>query len=284
MSERTCLRCGAPYEEGATVCFTCGASIGELETPTQPVRTPKKPTHVSIGATPAGGSPDASAAGALPVSSGASGTSDAPPMDSASASSPLPKRVMVGSSLPTPTLPTLAPKPHRRRWPIIIFSSIVAIALLVGGGYVLRAWLAGPPVPKSVTYRDPEGRFSVTVPALWTATHQVSGVLLTDSNGANSVTIREAPAQSGQTAMSVADALATQQGLEAEAPAQIGGDTWEQRSGRVTGQDGATRMIVVYVDAHGGEMYTIQLSSPTASYVTINNLVYQPLLTSFTFG
>jgi hypothetical protein len=158
------------------------------------------------------------------------------------------------------------------------------IALLAGGGYALRAALAGPPVPKSVTYRDPDGRFTVTVPALWTVTRQASGALLTDSSGANSVTISDTPAQTGQTAENVANALAIQQGLQPATPAQIGGDTWQQRTGQVTGQDGATRMIVVFADVRDGEVYTILLSSPTASYATVNNLVYQPLLASFTFA
>ncbi len=272
MSERTCLRCGASYDEGATVCFTCGASIGELETPTQPVRTPK-------GRAPA----IASAAPVEPPTPIASSVTVAPAVTPAPASSPIPKRVMVGSSLPPPP-PVVAPKARRKRWPVIVATLAIVIALLAGGGYAIRAALAGPPVPKSVTYRDPDGRFTVTVPALWSITRQASGALLTDSSGANSMTISDTPAQPKQTAASVADTLATQMGLQPAAPAQIGGDTWQQRSGQVTGQDGATRMIVLFADVRGGEVYTIQLSSPTASYATINNLVYQPLLASFTFA
>lgn len=41
--KNVCLRCGAPYEDGATVCFTCGAPIGEIKTPTQPVPIPRVP-------------------------------------------------------------------------------------------------------------------------------------------------------------------------------------------------------------------------------------------------
>ena len=264
MSERTCLRCGAPYEEGATVCFTCGASIGELETPTQPVRTPKGRAPADAEAPP-----DAPSASAAPVMTTAE-------------SSPAPRRVMVGSSLPVAAPPASPPK-RRLRWPVVVAALVIVLALLAGGAYALRAALAGPPVPKTITYRDPNGHFAITVPALWTVTRQASGALLTDSSGANSVTISDAPAQPGQTAASVADALATHQGLQAASPTQIGGDTWEQRSGQVTGQDGATRTIVAYVDVRGGEVYTIQASSPTASYATINNLVYQPLLASFTF-
>jgi hypothetical protein len=163
-------------------------------------------------------------------------------------------------------------------------SLVVIATLAVGGWFALRAALAGPTVPTTVVYRDSAGRFLVTVPALWSATRQSDGVLLTDSNGANVVTITEAPAQSGLTASSVADALAASRKLQAVAPTQIGGDIWEQRSGQVTGQDGATRQIVVLVDVRDGEVYTIQLSSPAASYASINNLVYQPLLASFTFA
>lgn len=269
MSERTCLRCGAPYEEGATVCFTCGASIGELETPTQPVRTPKA---------------RAASVDALPPSDGVAEIGGAPPVavaaESAPLSEPIPRRVTVGSSLP---VAAPAPKPARkaRRWPWIV--GVVVLVVLVGGGIALRAALAGPPVPSSVTYHDPAGRFSFTVPALWSVTRQDNGALVTDSSGANSVTITAAPAQANQTAVSVANALALSQKLQPAAPMQVGGDTWQQRSGQVTGQDGATREIVALVDVRSGVLYTIQLSSPSASYASVNNLAYQPLLASFTF-
>jgi len=274
MSERTCLRCGAPYEEGASVCFSCGASIGELETPTQPVRAPKRRTSP-----PASEPQDEPLAAAPPDAPDSEAAAEAP------VSNPTPKRVMVGTSLPVAAPPVVALKPRKARWPIIGAALIIVVALLAGGAYALRAALAGPPVPQTVTYHDPNDHFTVTVPALWTATHQASGgALLTDSSGANSVTISYTPSQAGQTATSVADTLASQQGLQPAAPTQIGGDTWQQRSGQITGQDGATRMIVVYVDVRDGEVYTIQLSSPTASYASINNLVYQPLLASFTFA
>lgn len=271
MTERTCLRCGAPYEEGATVCFTCGASIGELETPTQPVRTPKARAQRSVGVAPE--EPPAPA----PI-----GVSEAAPVTPAPASTPSHRRVMVGSSLPQLTQPPSPPRP-RRRW-AVIGAALVVIALLAGGGYVLRATLAGPPVPKSITYRDPDGRFTISVPALWTVTRQASGALLTDSSGANSVTISAATAQPRQTAITVADAFAARQGLSSAAPIEIGGDTWQQRSGQVTGQDGAIRVIVLYADVRDGQVFTIEVSSPTSSYTTINNLVYQPLLASFKFG
>lgn len=267
MSERTCLRCGAPYDEGATVCFTCGASIGELETPTQPVRTPKSQA-ASVDPSPLVESGAAEANASL--------VAVAPP------SAPLPKRVTVGSSLPVTPPP---PKPVRkaRPWPWIV-AAFVVIALLAVGAYALRAALAGPPVPTTVVYHDPGGRFSFTVPALWSVTQQANGALVTDSSGANSVTVTIAPNQPGATAKSVADALAATQQLNQVALMRIGDDTWQQRSGQVTGQDGATREIVALVDVHGGFLYTIQLSSPSASYSYVNNLAYQPLLASFAFG
>lgn len=35
-----CEHCGAPYLEGVTICYSCGAAIGEPEQPTQPVKLP----------------------------------------------------------------------------------------------------------------------------------------------------------------------------------------------------------------------------------------------------
>jgi hypothetical protein len=161
---------------------------------------------------------------------------------------------------------------------------LVVVTLVAGGVFALRAALAGPTVPTTVIYHDPGRRFSVTVPALWTVTSQSSGALLTDSSGANSATITVAPAQNGETPTSVADRLAQAQNLQAAPSAQIGGDTWQQRTGRVLGQDGATREVVALVDMRDGDIYTIMLSSPASSFASVNNLVYQPLLASFTFA
>src|SRR5262245_43854343 len=43
MESGNCLRCGAPYEPGDTVCYTCGAPIGETRVNTQPVRAVRVP-------------------------------------------------------------------------------------------------------------------------------------------------------------------------------------------------------------------------------------------------
>ena len=281
MPERTCLRCGAAYDEGATVCFTCGASIGELETPTQPVRTPKA---VATAAAESAGAAAASAGQEDTPTPTQAHTPEAGGM-LALAPEQVAPRMTVGSSYrPLAPPPPARRKPSSRQWALLGIVAVVILAALGAGGYALRLALAGPPEPKSVIYHDPAGRFSFTEPALWTATAQSQGVLITDSNGANSVTIEETPAQSGQTAQTLADASAKQLGLQDASTAVIGGDTWQQRSGEVTGQDGATREIVALVDVRADEVYTIQLSSPTASYTSINNLVYQPLLASFTFS
>jgi hypothetical protein len=65
---------------------------------------------------------------------------------------------------------------------------------------------------------------------------------------------------------------------------QVGGQTWQVRSGRTTGHDGVTREDVLLVTVHGGALYAIEFVCPIASYSDTNRLVYQPLLTSFTFS
>ena len=250
MEERRCLRCGAPYEEGATVCFTCGASIGELETPTQPVRAPRRPT-----------------ADAAPPREPAAQSEQAPaPVVTATEPEPLgaPHPLTVGTSY-QPVVVTPRP-PRRVRWPLII------------------ALLAPPPVPKTITYHDPEGRFSFAEPALWSVTPRTDGALLADSSGANTLTITVDATQADQTASAVADELATRLGLQAAPAVSIGGAQWEQRTGSVIGSDGATRILTVYVDIHASAVYTIQTSSPSSVADSENTLVYQPLLASFTFG
>ncbi|HEX8996204.1 MAG TPA: hypothetical protein VF812_09250 [Ktedonobacterales bacterium] len=263
MAERLCLRCGAPYDEGATVCFTCGASIGELETPTQPVRAPKRPT----------------AQAPAPVAEEA----QAPVATATPAAVPASRLLTVGSSYRAAT-PAVAPRPARRwLWPALVGALVLIAALSVGGYFTARALLASKPVPTTTTFHDAQGHFSFTEPALWTVTPRADGALLADSNGANTVTITVASAQTGQTALAVADAQAKQQGLQAAPEMSIAGDQWEQRAGQVTGVDGATRVVTLYVDIHAGELYTIETSSPTSVSDSINTLVYQPLLASFTF-
>ena len=268
MAERQCLRCGAPYDEGATVCFTCGASIGELETPTQPVRAPKGPFASAAASEAPGAAPDAPSEASL----------DAPV---ATATQSQARPLTVGSHYPSPA--PAAHAPRRSRWPLAV-GLLVVVALLAGGVFVARALLAPPPIPQTITYHDQQQRFSFAEPALWTLTPRSDGALLADSSGANTLTITVALDSTGQTADAVANSLAAQQGLQKVASAAIAGDQWEQRSGAVTGSDGATRVVTLYVDVHAGFLYTIQTSSPTSVATSINTLVYQPLLASFTFS
>lgn len=277
--ERLCLRCGAPYDEGATVCFTCGASIGELETPTQPVRAPKRPapTETSNPTEQA----QTLAAPILPISPVATATSDVGDATTTSNAASPSRPLTVGTSY---RAPVVAPRIARRwRWPLVAVALVVVVALAIGGFFEARALLATKPVPTTTTYHDAQGRFSFAEPALWAVTPRANGALLADSDGANTLTITVATAQTGQTANAVADTLAAQQSLQAAPVATIAGDQWEQRAGRVTGVDGATRVVTLYVDIHAGELYTIQTSSPTSVSSSINTLVYQPLLSSFAF-
>ncbi len=260
MAEQVCLRCGAPYDDGATVCFTCGASIGELETPTQPVRAPRRPAQPVAAVAPQPATPTTSA-GATP----------------APASRPL----TVGSAH---YRAPVAPAPRPIRWPLLIGALVVIAALGVGGFIAARALLAAKPISTVTTYHDPQRRFSFAEPSLWKLTPNADGALLTDSSGANTVTISVTAAQTGLAAGTTADKLATQQGLHSAPDATIGGDQWQQRTGSVTGQDGATRIVTLYVDVHGGDLYTIESSSPTSVADSMTSLVYQPLLASFSFS
>lgn len=246
MEAEECLRCGTPYQPGQTVCFTCGAPIGETRTSTHPVpavRIPRaeEPEHAEASAV-------------------ATGIAE-PPAD----------------RLPAPRA--------SRKLPLLPVIIAVALALVFGGAaYALWTLTASPPVPKSVTYRDPQHRFQFERPALWTATTGSNGVHLTDSGGTNTADITLSAATSGDTAAQAADTLAKQLGLAQSSVKQFAGVDWEERDGQVTGSDGAVRQVDIYVTIHNGEVYTIAFSSPLASYTSINNLVFQPLLSSFSFA
>jgi len=267
MTERLCLRCGAPYEEGATVCFTCGASIGELETPTQPVRAPQRPT-----------------ASAEPAPEPKQPTPPAAPVATITNTPASPSRPLVvgGASYRAPV--AAAPVSSRTRWPLIIGALVALIALATGGFFVARGLLAPKPVAQTTIYHDAQRRFSFAQPSLWTVTPNTSGALLSDSSGANTVTIIVAPAPATHSVSVIADTLAKQQGLHSASTTTIGGEQWQQFTGSVTGQDGATRIDTLYVDIHAGSLYTIESSSPTSVSSSMNTLVYQPLLASFTFS
>ena len=243
---QVCLRCGAPYEDDATVCFTCGAPIGEIKTPTQPVAVPRLPKHSE-------------------------------PLSEDGAENP----TAAAHSQPIPP----PPLPHKPRWwPIVLLALVLALAAGGGVAYLVRALTASPPVASSQVYRDPDHRFHFTRPALWTLTPRSDGVLLTDGDGVNSMTLTIGAPLPGEDAKAAADALAKSQNLAAAPPQQFAGATWEVRSGSHTDADGVTRQTTLYVTLHDGEVYSVACMSPLASYSATNNLVYQPLLASFAFG
>jgi zinc-ribbon domain len=243
---QVCLRCGAPYEDGATVCFSCGAPIGEIKTPTQPVAVPRLPKRLEPLPDEAAGRPAAAA---------------------------------VSQPIPPPPLPRRA-----RWWPVVLLALVLALAAGGGVAYVVRALTASPPVASSQVYRDSAHRFHFTRPALWTLTPRSTGVLLTDSDGINSMTLTITTPSPGEDAKAAADAQATSQKLTVAPPQQFAGATWEVRNGVHTDSDGVTRQTTLYVTMHDGDLYTIACVSPLASYNATNNLVYQPLLASFAFG
>lgn len=184
----------------------------------------------------------------------------------------------VSQPIPPPPLPR-----RPRWWPIVLLALVVALAAGGGVAYLVRAVTASPPVASSQVYRDPSHRFHFTRPTLWTLTPRADGVLLTDSDGINSLTLTISAPQPGQDARAAADALAKSQQLTASQPQQFAASTWEVRNGVHTDTDGATRQTILYVTLHNGALYTIKCVSPLASYNATNNLVYQPLLASFTF-
>ncbi|HEV8192257.1 MAG TPA: hypothetical protein VGP82_12385 [Ktedonobacterales bacterium] len=250
MASQTCLRCGALCDEDATVCFTCGAPLGEVKTPTQPVPIPKLPKH-EPDVEPAPQATPPAATGAIAILK-------------------QPK-----SEVETPI--------RKRRWPVFVLFGMLALALLGGGGYLLRALLAGPPVANTVVYHDPQQRFHFTRPNLWVLTAAQDGVLLTDSAGTSRLQLTISVPQKGEDAIKHADTLATAEALTAVAPQTYAGETWEQRTGVVTGNDGVVRQELLLVTVHGGQLYTIECAAPLSGFDSTNNLVFQPLLTSFTF-
>lgn len=251
-----CLRCGAPYEPNAIVCFTCGAPIGETQTPTNPVPIIRLPRHPADETPPA----EEAAQPAAPVA-----VAKSRPLNTDKSSD------KAASGAP------------RRRWSLIAALCLVVALALGGGGYALHGLAAAPPIAQQTIYQDSQHHFRVMRPALWVVTPTTNGATMSDSDGSSSAQISVTAPAASQTAKAYADMLAKQLGLAPASSQIIGGDEWEQRAGQVTGADGAVRQVVIFVTLHGGFRYTIQLSSPLASFSGINNLVYEPLLGSFQF-
>jgi hypothetical protein len=167
----------------------------------------------------------------------------------------------------------------------LLLGAVVLALLAVGAGLALRATLAAPPVAKTTSFTDATHHFRFQRPALWNVSAEPNGALLTDSDGTSTVRIEvAAPSNSDESATDAANAVATATPGLATAPAQqVAGQAWEQRSGQLTGNDGAVHEIADYITVHDGQVYIIECASPLASFDATNNLVFQPLLASFTF-
>ena len=269
MAAQTCLRCGAPIEPDDTVCYACGAPIGDTKTPTQPVNVPRTAERAAV-------SPSATAS--HPVASAAQEAAPHGPTPS----QPLATRPVAAVAPAHPDAARQATPSNR--WVLLLLGAVLLAALAVGAGLVVRAVLAGPPVARTTLYRDTRFGYSFQRPALWSTTAQPDGVLLTDSDGASTVRISVSTPNDNQSAAAAVGAIASATpGLTAAPAAQFAGQTWEQVSGQVTGADGAVHQVVVYATLHDSQLYLVTCSSPLASFDATNNLVFQPLLSSFTF-
>ena len=252
-----CLRCGQPYEPGDTVCYSCGAPIGETQTPTQPVRTIRRPQPPEPEPTPPvpAATPTATAQPSLPA-------------------------------VATASVPVAAARvaTRRRVWPHVLLLCLVVLAALGGAAYAERKLTAAPPVASSTLYQDAAHHFRFQRPALWTLAASDAGVTLTDSDGVSTARVLVAEPAASEDAAAHADALAKRIGLQAAPTRDFAGETWQQRTGQVAGADGVVRQEAILVAAHGNTLYTIEFSSPVATFTSLDNLVFQPLIDSFAFA
>src|SRR5260370_12869669 len=139
MEGGTCLRCGTPYEPDDTVCYRCGAPIGETRANTQPVRALRRPEEVQDDPSTPTPTPTAS----LPALSGAGPSgpiTTAPPAAPASASR------------------TARTAKRRPLWPLLLLGCALLLGVFGGAAYLLRLLTAGPAVSPQTSYADPPHR------------------------------------------------------------------------------------------------------------------------------
>ncbi len=268
----SCLRCGATYPEGAVVCFRCGAPIGDTSVPTQPVRRSQifPPT-----VTPAPPAPSESFTRVETI----------PRIEQDR--TPTQPRLRAQTALGARRRRPMTPVDRWERRGRVAFGIFLALLLagVVGGAAMgVRALLAGPPVAHETTYQDPQHRFRFTRPTLWNPTPTPDGVLLSDSAGTSTLRVTVATPAPNETAESRAGAIAAQQSLSVDALQRFAGTQWQVVIGDVTGRDGVVREVEDYVAEHAGMLYIVELSSPIASFDGIDNVVYQPMLSSFAFA
>lgn len=243
----TCEQCGAPYLEGVTICYSCGAPIGEVEQPTQPVVVP---VHLRARV--------AALAASLPTPTAA------PEQE--------------------PPHPAREPLWPPRIRPVSVVLLATTLVLLAVGLVVLNYRLIPPDVPVANIYRDPAHRFHFAQPTLWQATPYAAGVELMDASAVSTAQISVLAPSGDEDAATRADALAQSLGLGPADPVVVAGEMWQQRAGQVVDQNGVRRQIVVLVTLHAGQFYVIEYACPLASFSATNRLVFQPLLRSFAFG
>jgi hypothetical protein len=308
-SELTCEQCGAPVEEDATVCFVCGAAIGDSETPTRPVPVPRflrtkiltevtlvpdVPPLTEARASASSPEPSASAPSAplgaapptpltpFPSQGREHGVMPAPRVTRAGATETLARLAAVPRQIATDAtqLARSARQASRLSWALLA-ASVVVIAL---GLVVLSYRLIPGGVPAESVYRDPQGRFSFVQPALWQAAPANDSVLLTDATGISAARVTVTLAHGQQTAAQAADLVGASDGVDRATTVHIGGVAWEERDGMVPLADGTTRYADVFVTEHDSSFYIVEFSTLAATYPTTNQLIFQPLLRSFTFG
>jgi hypothetical protein len=316
-----CERCGAPCEDGALICFECGAPIGEdparsglhklpehLQAPvTIELPAIRAPATATTSGAPGGGDAEESARSttvcprcgaplepnasicfecglAIGPGSPRTGPLSIPDYLKAPITIELPVVIATGQ-----TKAAQAPKRRERRPPtrreLIAAGSILGVAALVvlAGVVVLLYRILPPPVPVQAIYHDPRRHFSFAQPALWQATPLGDGVRLTDATGISSLEITAQPALNLD-ASGYADLLAQPYHLASLLPVQVGGANWEQRAGATRGDDGVLRERVILATIYDGTLYAIQFTCPASVFPDLDAQVYQPVLASFHFA
>ncbi len=154
-----------------------------------------------------------------------------------------------------------------------------------------RAQATPTGIPASYTqFTDAAAGYSVAYPNTWTRSASGGGVTIVDLDSGDNLIIL---ALDGAASPSDINAQLTSflagsanggalSDIQGPTTLALAGEVWTQESATISSQ-GQVVLQVALATNHGAKEYVIGYTAPKASFTSVNNAYYQPILQTFTF-